>query len=423
MKKSIFIPLLLSLPISVMGIYAPVPDFEQGQTIILSLDVGGYYDTNIFGSPGVALAQEEESFVFQISPRAKFNLSLTEQSFIEVHYDLETQVFTDRPLSDDTLYNHEFFVKYSHTITEGVDFFITEELDLVDNPASTVVTGGQADQSYDANNFGFRIDAQVNETFQISGKYQNYRVQYDRTGLNSAGTSNIAELLDRQDNTIGVEARITSSERVSWTGEIRARDVNYDNDDANGSAGVGLLGVGDGVDDAKDNDSVFYIIGVDYKMNENTDVMVHAGAQDRDRTGVATSDSSFFYGDISVVNRYAENSHVTIGAQYDVKEPDDTATFLDAEAYSIFVNFQHALSGKTFITGSVTYEDAAFNARAGFTDIDEESVRFGLGLTYNVSEQLTLLFNYDYDNKSSDTPKREEDRSRFGVQARYAFGI
>ena len=57
------------------------------------------------------------------------------------------------------------------------------------------------------------------------------------------------------------------------------------------------------------------------------------------------------------------------------------------------------------------------------SNVDEDTIRLGFGLTYKPSENLAIIIDYDFDNTTSDDPVREENRHRVGINIRYTFGL
>ena len=76
-KVVTLIPLLIS-PL-LFGVYAPIPEQEQGTPLTISLKAGGFYDTNIFGN----FTNEIDSGAISFAPQFKYNASgasLSEQT-------------------------------------------------------------------------------------------------------------------------------------------------------------------------------------------------------------------------------------------------------------------------------------------------------------------------------------------------------
>ena len=82
----------------VRAVYAPVPEQDQGKSLVLTLKSGLSFDTNLFG----ASSNNIESAVFQFSPKAAYGGSVTDQTFVSASYQLTVDRFDNRP-GDKTL--------------------------------------------------------------------------------------------------------------------------------------------------------------------------------------------------------------------------------------------------------------------------------------------------------------------------------
>ena len=95
------------------AVYAPIPEQEQGKSLVLTLKSGLSYDTNIFG----ASAKNIESSIFEISPKAAYNASLSAQTFFSTSYQLTLDHFDNRP-GEKTLLSHEFTARAAHAFSQ-----------------------------------------------------------------------------------------------------------------------------------------------------------------------------------------------------------------------------------------------------------------------------------------------------------------
>jgi long-subunit fatty acid transport protein len=87
-----------------------------------------------------------------------------------------------------------------------------------------------------------------------------------------------------------------------------------------------------------------------------------------------------------------------------------------------FVNLQHRLTGNLTASGSLTYEPSQLQGRpAVHADTDEKTTRFGLGLSWQPDKNWSVSGTYDLDDVNSDDVNRGQNRSRYGVSARYTF--
>lgn len=139
-KVITLIPLLL-YPL-LFGVYAPIPEQDQGPLITISLEAGGFYDTNIFGD----FTNEIDSGVISFAPQIKYNVSLSEQTFLSSFYNLEILSYDNRP-SDDLLLNNVLGINVYHTFAPNINFQISDNLAIIDNPESLLVGVLQSNQS------------------------------------------------------------------------------------------------------------------------------------------------------------------------------------------------------------------------------------------------------------------------------------
>ncbi len=111
-----------------------------------------------------------------------------------------------------------------------------------------------------------------------------------------------------------------------------------------------------------------------------------------------------------------------MGYTYTIEEPSDTVNYTDTNVNRIFVNLQHRLTGTFTASGSVTYDSDRLQGRSGVhTDIDEKTTRFGLALAWQPDKNWSVTATYDLDDVNSDDPARGQNRSRYGVNARFTF--
>ncbi len=310
---------------------------------------------------------------------------------------MEILSYDNRP-SDDTLINNILGINVYHSFAPNINFQIDDTLSLIDNPESLLVGVLQSNQSLNQNLFNVRLNADFSEKHGAVFKYRNTNFAYDDNGL--------AELLDRNQHLIGVEGNFNHTPLMTFVGEFRYQDINYDQS--------GL---------EKNSDSIFFLGGINYNPDEKIDIRGRFGVEDRDR--ISSSDNTSFYGEFTGSYRYQEESFLSAGVTYDIRETSNPLNFTDDEVLSLFINAQHTFSGAFTISGSVLYNASELLQRdptAG-PNVEDDTVRVGFGLTYKPSDNLAIIIDYDFDNTTSDDPVREENRHRVGINFRYTFGL
>lgn len=396
MNRVAAISSLLVLPSAAFAVYAPIPPLEQGQAITVTAEAALIYDDNIFGAP----SGEVESWVLRVSPKVEYNHSLSDNSFLSASYRLDGMFYDSRP-TDDTLFNHEFAGRVFYAFDENSELRVSNTLSFIDSPVSLRPLGGtfQTDQSLKQNVFNARLTGNLSETIGLTGKLRHLYLSYDQTAL--------ANLLDREEWMLGLEAFYRSTETTKFVGELRFVDVDYD------------------VAQAVDSQSILLLGGVDYEVSQRTSLTTRVGIERRDRR-LATSKDTNFFGELAAVHRYAQGSYFSTGIRVSTTDTDATSDYADQDGRMIFLNVQHMVSGNIYVSSSISYELADLNPRAdrpGLAGIDDKFLRLGLAATYLITDNFSVTASLDIDRFRSDASFREQDRTRFGISARYAFGL
>ncbi len=145
------------------------------------------------------------------------------------------------------------------------------------------------------------------------------------------------------------------------------------------------------------------------------------GLEDRDRA-IGTS-STNGYAEFTVLYRYLTDSFLSAGVLYDTQETSNPINFSDEEVLTFFANVQHAFSSSLIMSGSIYYDDAELQAQLAAANIKDNTLRFGISLTWQPTQNWSVIFSYDLDSTDSDSFFRREDRSRVGIVGRYSFGL
>ena len=391
MKKASILSSLLLLPVSLYGIYAPVPAPEQGSAVTVSLIGGVHWDTNVLGTPD----SEIESAVYYASSRIMVGQGTDTQTTFTGYYDLKAFFYSDRP-TENSLYNHEFIGTLNHEFSEAAQIFVSDTYSIIDDPESIDVGILQTNQSHNQNRFNTRFRYDASEQLNVVLKFRNIDFSYDN--------SDVSEILDRNETRAGAEIGYQVQPTARVVAEYRYQSVNY------GSAAV-----------LKDSSSSFFLGGLDWDPDPKTKVNARFGLEDRDRS--ASSGVSSMYATVAVLHKYADRSYLSVGASFNIQETTNPVEYSDEEVLGFFVNAQHAVSGTLFIGGSVFYDNSDLRPRGANASITDGGLRLGLNMTYEPRPNWSAIFSLDYDDVSSDDPKRSQQRFRVGISARYTFGL
>ncbi|MDB6095222.1 MAG: hypothetical protein JWM32_2784 [Verrucomicrobia bacterium] len=372
------------------GVYAPIPEQEQGKewTVTIRGDIS--HDDNIFGSQ----SGEISSTVYEVSPKVAFNASVTDQTFLSAYYQLTVDHYTNRP-GDKTLDSHEFMARLAHAFSSATTLDVSDIYSIVKNPES-LLSGIpiNTDQSYKRNEFNGRFTTSVAPQFGITPKFRSVIYRYDNSSL--------ASDLDRTENLFGLEGSYDVLPEMKAVIEYRHEDVSYRTGGSN-----------------KDKNTDFLIGGFDYSVAKKLTATGRLGYQWRHRDH--ERDTSTPYVETSLKYDYARGSYFSAGYVYTLEETSNVDLYTDVKVNRFFANVQHAITPLIVASASVTYEPSVLQGRRGLPNRDEDTTRVGLALSYLLDKNWVLIVHYDYDNVDSEDLSRGQNRTRFGAGATYAF--
>jgi hypothetical protein len=375
---------------STFAVYAPIPDQDQGKDLIISLKGGVSYDSNLFG----AASNEIGSTVWEIAPRILFNTSVTDQTFFSAGYGLTLNHFINRP-NDKLLDSHDLTLRVAHAFSQTSNLDITDMYVVSRNP-ETLLAGVplNPDQSFSRNQLDGRYVTPLGPKFGLMLKARSVWFGYRNAALGRS--------LDRIENLYGLSTDYSIVPELKAVGEYRHQDVFYRKQG-----------------EIKNKSSDYIMGGLDYSVAKKVMVTSRLGAESRRRA--AEPDTTVPYAEFSFKYDYTEASFLTGGYAYTLDETSDIARFTDTKVNRFFVSAQHALSAFITASASVAYEPAQLQGRAGIPDVDEDTTRLGLALSYSPKKNWTASLTYDHDNVSSDDAVRDMKRQRFGLTGSYSF--
>jgi predicted porin len=382
---------LVALPSLAFAIYAPIPEQEQGKPLTYKLGASVYHDSNIFGGA----TGEISSLVYNLTGAIVFNGSLDDQTFAVASYEISNDHIVDRP-GKKNLTSHTLNGRIAHRFSPDSNIDVSAGYNIAKNPQSLLAgIPLNTDQSFKRGQLDARYTTALGQKTGLVTKYRFINFAYDNASLGAN--------LDRTEHLFGLEGSYALLPETKLAGEYRYQSIGYD------TGG-----------DTKDKDSNLLMAGVDYSPGENLLMSGRVGLEARQRN--AAPDSTAPYVELSSRYTYAEGSFFAAGYTYTIEEPSDVASYTDTNVNRLFVNLQHRLTGNLTASGSVTYEPSQLQGRPGVhEDIDEKTTRFGLGLSWQPTKNWSVSGTCDLDDVNSDDVNRGQNRSRYGVSARYTF--
>lgn len=373
-----------------LAVYAPIPIQEQGKALTYLLGASTYYDSNIFGGSSGKI----DSMVYNFSGSISYNGSIDDQTFASFSYLLSNDHVADRP-GEKNLTSHEFNGRVAHSFAQDTNIDASFAYNIAKNPQSLLAgIPLNTDQSNKRAEFDTRFTTAAGQKTGVIAKYRFLNFAYDNAGL--------AKDLDRSENLVGLEAYYAYLPETKLALEYRFQDIGYDS-----------------ASSIKDKSSHFLMAGFDYNPGKELLVSARAGFEDRSRD--SAPDTTAPYVELTTRYTYTEGSYLAAGYTYTIEEPSDVVRFNDSQVNRFFVNLQHRLSGAFTFSGSITYEPSKLLGKGSQPDIDENTTRFGLAMSWLPTKNWTVTGSYDLDEVNSDLAERGQSRDRIGIAARYAF--
>lgn len=392
MNAPIRLVLLVSLlPVAALGVYAPIPEQDQGKALAYRLGASVSHDSNIFG----AATGEIDSMVYSFTGEISYNGSLTDQTFASAGYKIALDHFADRP-GKENLTSHTLTGRIAHAFSPATNIDLSEHYMVNENPESLLpgLTPFATDQSFKRNEFNLRFTTSAGQKATVVAKYRHMLMSYDNP--------NLATLLDRTENVAGLETAFALLPETKLVAEYRYQDIAYDSGGA-----------------LKDKESNFLLAGIDHNPGENLLLSARAGGESRSRAG--GDDTTAPYIELSSRWNYADGSFLSGGYTYTLEEPSDTLSLTDTRVHRFFANLQHRLTALVSAGASFTYEPTQLQGRAPVADADETIVRSGVNLSWLPNRHWTVTATLDLDRVYSDIASRDQNRTRYGVSARFSF--
>lgn len=381
--------LLTALP--AFAVYAPVPVQEaSAKDLSVTIRGGLSYDTNLFGSP----TNTVETAVWELAPRLNYMNSVTPQTFLAAGYGLTLNQFQDRP-GDKFLDSHDAQFRVAHAFTKTTNIDVNNLFILSRNPESLLAgVPLNPDQSFLRNQLDGRfatvLGPKVGAALKARTVYYDYR------------NAILARAIDRTETLLGATADYAILPELKGVGEYRHQEVYYRK-----------LG------ETKNKSSDYLMAGLDYDVARKFSVSSRFGAEWRERASEASTTAP--YVELSGKYDYAETSYLASGYAFTFDETSDTARFTDSKVHRFFVNVEHRLTALIVLSGSFSYENAVLQGRRIVADVDEESVRTGVALSYLPTKNWMLSASYDFDQIFSEEAARDMKRQRTGLSATYSF--
>lgn len=385
------------------AVYAPIPEQEQGKDLTFTVRGGVAYDSNLFGADRGTVG----STVWTLAPKAIYNASVTDQTFVAGSYALTLDQFDNRP-GDKLLDSHDLSLRVAHAFTKATTVDVNDVFTRSRNPEALLTGVLNPDGTPQRNPDQSVMRNQLDGRFQTApgpkiGTVIKARTVYHNYYRNATLGRNV----DRIENIYGVAGDYAILPELKAVAEFRHQDVFYRKEG-----------------EIKNKRSDYLMGGADYALAKKLSFSGRLGAEWRRRASQDDANSPF--AEFSGKYDYTEDSFFVFGASYALEETTDTARYTDTRVNRYFVNAQHSLTKILVASASLTYEPAELQGRVTAPgvrerDIEETTVRTGAALSYLPTKNWTVSGHYDYDRVYSGLASREMVRHRVGLNAIYTF--
>ncbi len=380
--------LVIALPLR--GVYAPVPDQEQGKDLTFTVKAGVSYDSNLFAAANDAVG----SMIYTLAPRVVYNASVTDQTFLSAGYGLTLDRFDDRP-GDKLLDSHDANLRIAHAFSKSTTIDVNDSFMISRNPESLLAgVPLNPDQSFTRNQVDGRFVTPLNAKSTVTAKVRSVYYKYRNEAL--------GRNLDRIENLYGVSTDYAVLPEVKVVGEYRHQDVYYRKEG-----------------ETKNKNSEFVMGGVDYAVARKLSLSTRLGAEWRSRA--AERDTTAPFAELSAKYDYTEKSFLLFGFGYNLEETSDTTRYNDTKITRAFVNVQHSVTALIVASASFAYEPATLQGRRGVTNVSEDTIRTGAALSYLPTKNWIVTASVDCDKTWSDLAARDLLRKRASLSATYTF--
>lgn len=372
------------------AVYAPIPEQDQGKDLTISIRGGLAHDSNIFG----AATNEVDSWVWTVAPRAAYNASVTDQTFLSAGYALTLDRFDNRP-GDKVLDSHEASLRVAHAFSKVTTLDVNDVFTVSRNPESLLPgLTLNTNQSFTRNQLDGRFVTPAGPRAGVTAKARSVYFDYHDRDLGRS--------LDRTETLVGLSGDYSVLPETKAVAEYRHQDVSYRNRGG-----------------TKDKRSDFLMGGVDHELAQKLSVSGRLGVEWRKRK--SERDTTAPYAEFSSKFSYTPQSFVSGGYAYSLEETSDPDRFTDAKTHRLFVNLQHAVTPLVVASGSISYEPSKLQGRLTRASIDERTVRAGAALSYLPTKNWVVSGNLDHDRVRSDEPSRKLKRARVSLSATFTF--
>ncbi len=416
-----------------LGVASLAPAFAQGaqKPWAIGASLRGFYDDNIYTYPGTAALPRLDTFGFEASPSASYNLKRDQTTF-GASYLYSMRYYIDRPRPRDDQ-SHQANLKLSHAFNERFsldvkDSFVVAQEPSVLDPTVNTTLPARAEGNNVRNTGGVQLNANVFENFGVLLGYNNTIFDYEQEAQdvtnagNPIGLGSRSAVLDRMEHLFFLDGNYQVLPKTTATLGYQYGITDFTSGDPLFILGPTLYNGA-----VRDSDSHFISLGVRQNVNRSLDLSAKAGVQLTSYKSPLFDDGVGPYAEASARWGYAQGSSLQAGVRHQ-RVPTDVRTLAgglpaaDAEATTVYLNINHAITAKISAIAMAQYQHSSYGeSTPGAADAADDLIFAGLTLTYQFNPHVAAEVGYTYDRLESDLPVRGFSRNRVFVGTRLSY--
>jgi len=382
--------------------------------------IRGFYDDNYYVYPGTTAFPRKDTFGFEVSPAASYNLK-REQTDLGLSYQYGFRYYIERPHPKDDQ-SHQVNARISHPFSDrySVDasdsFVVAQEPAILEPGALLGQTTSRRSEGNNLRNQGrIGFNAGIMEHLNLQLGYNNTLYDYEENAKQVPVASHSA-VLDRIEHLITADAfyEVLPKTQVGISYQYQIMDFTSNDPFVPGVPGT-----------ARDNTSHFISGGIKQNLNDTIQLAAKVGVQFTMYDNPLWSDQTSPYADASVRWAYMQGGALQLGVRHSRIATDVTIIgpdlASDAEATSVYASINHALTAKINLQVMGQFQHSDFNLSGGGGTFSDNMVYAGVNLAYQITTNIAAEIGYSYDRLDSDVPLRSFYRDRVFVGARLSF--
>jgi len=382
--------------------------------------IRGFYDDNYYVYPGTTAFPRKDTFGFEVSPQASYNLH-RDQTDAGLSYQYGFRYYIERPHPKDDQ-SHQVNGRFAHAFNDRYSMDLSDSFVVAQEPAilEPAPLGGVAQSRRSEGNnarnqgrIGFTANVLTHLNLQVG--YSNTSYDYEEDASRVPVGSHSA-VLDRMEHLITADTYYQIFPKTQVGLSYQYQVVDYS------SASFYVPGVPGNV---RDNDSHFIAAGIKQNLNASVQLEAKVGVQFTQYKNAAWGDETSPYADGNVRWAYAEGSALQAGVRHQRLATDVTIAgggiASDAEATSVYLSLNHQITAKINAQAQAQYQHSDFNLSGATGSFSDEMFFAGLNLSYQITQNIAAEAGYSYDRLDSDLLLRSYYRHRAFLGVRLSF--